>query len=349
MYRPQRAATVVVGGWYGDEGKGKIVSYLAQDFRHVARAGVGPNAGHTVHLNGEAYGLRMVPSGFTNREAQLYIGRGVLVDPSVLLKEIGECGIEERIVVDRLCPVIEQRHIDADRSSYNKETIGSTGTGCGPAQLERTARSHELKFARDIEALQRYTTDVSSFLVAALSRGDAILVEMTQGTMLSVYGFEVDGVLTYHNATSKDTTAGSACADVGIGPTTVRDVIAVYKAIPSRVGPGIFPGELPAEEQQRLRAAGKGEYGTVTGRPRRLGAWTPDVFVLSRRTAQMNGATQLAITKIDAWCGGDRGVREYGKLSQEAHSFVERMEHELQLPVTLIGTGPDIYDIIDRR
>lgn len=350
-YEPKRTATIVVGGWFGDEGKGKIISYIAENdnFQHVARAGVGPNAGHTVYVGEEKFGLRMVPSGFTNESAIMYIGKGVLVDPAVLLAEVEKCGIDGRFYVDRLCPVIEQRHIDEDRNGYNRDEVGSTGTGCGPTQLERVGRSKQLIFVKDLEGLGPYLADVSSLLLAAIERNEKVLVEMTQGTMLSNYGFEVNGNMTFHNSTSKDTTAGSACADVGIGPTNIEDVIVVYKAIPSRVGPGWFPGELTNEDQEILRQEGKGEYGTVTGRPRRLGGWTPDVVELSRRTAQINGATQIAITKVDMLYEGNTGIRDYNNLTRDAHVFVERLEDEFQRPVTLIGTGPEVHDIVDRR
>ncbi len=350
-YEPKRTATIVVGGWFGDEGKGKIISYMAvhDNFQHIARAGVGPNAGHTVYVGEEKFGLRMVPSGFTNPDATMYIGKGVLVNPQVLIEEIEKCGIYRRFYIDRLCPIIEQRHIDEDRNGYNRDEVGSTGTGCGPTQLERVGRSKQLVFAKDLEELGLYLADVSSMLLGAIERGENVLIEMTQGTMLSNYGFEVDGNMTFYNSTSKDTTAGSACADVGIGPTNIGNVIAVYKAIPSRVGPGWFPGELSNEDQEILRQEGKGEYGTVTGRPRRLGAWTPDVVELARMTAQINGATQIAVTKMDMLYEGNGSVREYKRLTKDAQAFIERLEDEFQRPVALIGTGPEVYDIVDKR
>lgn len=351
MYMPQRKATVVIGGWFGDEGKGKIISYVAvhDRFKHVARAGVGTNAGHTVCINGMSYGLQMIPSGFTNPDAKLYIGKGVLVDAEKLLNEIKECGVGTRLYVDRLCPIIEQRHKDADSLPHYKDSVGSTGTGCGPAQKERVFRSRDMKFAKDVEELHPYLADVSELLNSAISSGSNVLVEMTQGTMLSLYGFEINGELTFHNATSKDTTAGTACADVGIGPTAVGVVIAVYKAIPSRVGQGIFPGELPIKEQVRLRSEGKGEFGTVTGRPRRLGNWTDEVFEWAKKAADINGATQIAVTKIDLAYPGNSGVREYLDLTIGAKDFIEKLEHKLQRPVTLAGTGQDVKDIIDMR
>lgn len=351
MLSMPRTVLVVVGGFFGDEGKGNVISYMAlhDGFQHNVRAGVGTNAGHTVYLNGIKYGLRMVPSGFTNRDTKLYIGKGVLVNSVVLLEEIEKCGIRSRLYVDRLCPIIEQRHIDEDRTGYNKESVGSTGTGCGPAQAERVSRSRGMRFAKDIQELTPYLADVSELLNSAIANHEKVLVEMTQGTMLSLYGFEIDGQLTYYNATSKDTTAGTACGDTGIGPTVVNDVVAVYKAIPSRVGPGIFPGELDQERQKMLWAQGKGEFGTVSGRPRRQGEWTPEVYWWARKTADMNGATQAAVTKIDTLFKGNSGVREYGKLTRDAIAFVEKLEDEIQRPVTIIATGEDVWDKIDRR
>jgi len=129
--------TILVGGQWGDEGKGKIVSYLCLNDRFdvTARAGVGPNAGHTVEYKGKKYGLRLVPSGFLTEGTRLLIGAGVLVDPGVLLNEIRLLGIEDRIGVDRRCGVIEKGHIERDKgSSHLKEKIGSTGTGCGACE-----------------------------------------------------------------------------------------------------------------------------------------------------------------------------------------------------------------------
>ncbi|MBI2232907.1 MAG: adenylosuccinate synthetase [Candidatus Aenigmarchaeota archaeon] len=351
MGQPQKTVDVVVGGWFGDEGKGKIISYVViiDSYENAGKGGVGTNAGHTVCIGGRKYQLSMVPSAFTNPNTKLYIGRGVLVDPKILLKEIELCEIGGRFYVDRLCPIIDQEHIDRDRTNYNKSKLGTTGTGSGIAQQDRVTRSDKLRFAKDVPELSKYVADVSSCLIDGMSRGEKVLVEMTQGAMLSLFGFETSQGLTYPQVTTKDTTAGSACADVGIGPTHVKDVIVVYKALPSRVGTGVFPGELPEESQQKLRAEGKGEYGTVTGRMRRLGEWTPEVFRLAKKTADMNGATQIAVTKIDMVYDGNKGERDYRGLTGDARSFIEKLENELDLPVTLIGTGEDVFDIVDRR
>jgi adenylosuccinate synthase len=108
--------TIVVGGHFGDEGKGKVISYLAQKDKPeiVARAGVGPNAGHTIYKNGKEYGLRMVPCGFVNESSRLFIGAGVLVEPKCFLDEVKVTETKGRIFLDKRCAIIEQKHKDLD-------------------------------------------------------------------------------------------------------------------------------------------------------------------------------------------------------------------------------------------
>ncbi|MEM3504394.1 MAG: adenylosuccinate synthetase, partial [Nitrososphaeria archaeon] len=152
---------VLVGGFFGDEGKGKIVSYLAiKDKPSICvRAGVGTNAGHTVEHNGKTYKLRQIPSGFVQEKAKILIGPGVLVNPEILKKEVEETGVRDRLKIDRQCAIIEQKHIEEDRgSSFLKEKIGSTGTGCGPCNAERAMR--RVKLAKDVPELSEYITDV---------------------------------------------------------------------------------------------------------------------------------------------------------------------------------------------
>jgi len=334
--------TVIVDGFFGDSGKGKIVSYLAyaDDVEYCARGGVGPNAGHTVTVNGRAYKLRMLPSGFVNPRTRLLIGPGVVVNPEVILKEISELreggfDVEGRFGLDAQCAVIEPRHIEADRGGHLGEVIQTTGTGTGPCNADRALRRARL--ARDIPSLSRYLADVSLELNRALDEGMNVIVEGTQGTFLSLYHG------TYPYVTSKDVCSSAACSDVGIGPTRVDEVVLVLKSYVTRVGAGELPGELTPEEVKRR---GWEEYGTVTGRQRRA---APFNFELARRAAMINGATQIALTKLDVLYPECRGARDYGVLTRDARGFVERIESELGLPVTLIGTGPELEEVIDLR
>lgn len=329
--------TVVVDGFFGDTGKGKIVSYLSltDDAAICARAGVGPNAGHTVVLGSKMYKLRMIPCGFINPRTRLLIGPGVAVDPEILLKEASGCDVENRLGLDPQCAIIERRHMEADRSGHLSSVIQTTGSGTGPCNADRALRI--AKMAREIKSLEKYITDVPAELNRAIDGNKNVIIEGTQGTFISLYHG------TYPFVTSKDVCASAACSDVGIGPTRVDDVVIVFKSYVTRVGAGDLPAELSPDD---VKKRGWDEYGTVTGRLRRA---SPFNFDLARRAVMLNGATQIALTKLDVLYPDCKGVTDFEELCEEAKKFVSRLEEELGLKTTLIGTGPDLKEIIDRR
>jgi len=329
--------TVVVCGFFGDTGKGKIISYLSlkDKVAVAARAGVGPNAGHTVVHEGKEYKMRMLPSAFVYNKCRLLIGPGVLINTEVLLEEIQLTDSGDRTGVDPQCAVIESKHIEADKKGHLAQTIRTTGSGTGPCNAERALR--QVKLARDVSKLKKFLTDVPAEVNRAIDEDENVLIEGTQGTYLSLYHG------TYPYCTSKDVTASAACSDVGVGPTRVNDVIAVFKAYTTRVGGGPLPNELSWEEAEKR---GWAEIATVTGRKRRAAPFNYD---LAKRAAMLNGATQLAITKIDVLFPECKGVKSYRELSQEAKTFIEKVEKEIKVPVTLIGTGPDTLEIVDKR
>jgi len=329
--------TVVVDGFWGDTGKGKIVSYLAVKDRvsTCARGGVGPNAGHTVVMNGKEHKLRMIPCAFTYEKARLLIGPGVVINPEIVLKEVEELDVSDRFGVDKQAAIIEKRHIEIDSGGHLKAKIGTTGTGTGPCNAERAMRT--VRLAKDVPELRKYLADVPLEMNEALDRGEEVLIEGTQGTFLSLYHG------TYPFCTSKDVTASAVCSDVGVGPTRVDEVVLVFKAYVTRVGEGDLPGEISWEEAVKR---GWAESGTVTGRRRRS---APFNFDLAKRAVMLNGATQIALTKIDILYPGCKRVKTYERLTDDAKSFIKKVEEELDLPVTLIGTGPDVWEIVDRR
>lgn len=329
---------VIVGGFYGDEGKGKVVSYLGvkDNVAVAARGGVGPNAGHSIVWNGRTYRLRMLPSAFANPDTRLLVGPGVLVNPEVFLREVKETGTGGRCGLDPLCAIIEQKHIDQDRgSAHLSGEIGTTGTGTGPCNADRVNRS--VKLAREVEELRPYLTDVPLVVNGFIDEGRNVLLEGTQGTYLSLFHG------TYPYVTSKDVTASSIAADVGVGPTNVDEVVVVFKAFVTRVGAGFLKGELSPEETVKR---GWVETGTVTGRLRRA---APFDFDLARRAVMLNGATQIALTKTDIVFPSVKGVKKYADFPRDALDFVESIEREVKVPVTLLGTGPAVEEVIDRR
>ena len=163
------------------------------------------------------------------------------------------------------------------------------------------------------------------------------MVEGTQGTFLSLYHG------TYPYVTSKDVTASQACADVGIGPTEVDDVMVIFKSYVTRVGEGPLEGQLSRGE---VLQRGWMEHGTVTGRERRA---APFDFNLAKRAIQLNGGTEIALTKLDVLFPAAKGIHELSKLPREAREFISRIERETGTPVTVIGTGTSESDIIDAR
>lgn len=329
--------TVVVGGFYGDEGKGKIVAYLSLSDSHsiAVRGGVGPNAGHTVVYGDDILKLRMLPSAVVNKSTRLLIGPGVLVNPDITLDEARQYGALDRLVVDQSCGIIEQNHITSDKSGFLASKVGSTGSGTGPANAERVMRSGKL--AKDLDILKNYLDDVPDIVNSQIDRGHDVLVEGTQGTFLSLYFGN------YPFVTSKDVTASAICSDVGLGPKKVDDVIVIFKSYVTRVGEGPFDGEISSEETEKR---GWSEIGTVTGRTRRA---APFDFNLAKRAIMLNSASSIAITKLDVLFPSAKGKRKYEELDSDASSFIENIENELKTNVSLIGTGPEVYDTIDRR
>ncbi|NJE10561.1 adenylosuccinate synthetase [Thermococcus sp. MAR1] len=332
---------IVVGGQWGDEGKGSIIAYLAlkDEPEVIARGGVGTNAGHSVFINGKKYAVRQLPTGFMQTRARLLVGAGVLVDPEVFsheLQHLRDFNVAGRVGIDYRCSIIEEEHKKLDRSnSHLHDKIGTTGSGCGPANADRVMRRARL--AKEVPELEPYLTDVAQEINDALDEGKLVLVEGTQGFGLSLY------YGTYPYVTSKDTTASAIASDVGIGPTRVDDVIVVFKSFPTRVGAGPFPTEMDQDEAEKL---GLVEYGTVTGRRRRVG-WFD--FEFARYSARLNGATMIALTMLDKYDKDAFGVTDYEELPKKAREFVEEIEERVGVPVGLIKTGPELEHIIDRR
>jgi adenylosuccinate synthase len=332
------SCTIIVGGFFGDEGKGKIVAHVAHMDKPsiISRGGVGPNAGHTVKVGEIEYGVRMIPSGFVFPDARLFIGTGVLVDPRVLKQEIEYVGVEGRIFVDGRCSIIEEKHIALDRADEHlSKTIGSTGTGCGPANVDRVQRVATQ--AKDVPELASYVIDAAQEINDALDRGETVLLEGTQGFGISLY------FGTYPFVTSKDTSASQIAADNGVGPTRIDDVIVVFKAYPTRVGEGPFGTEMTKKESHAL---GIEEFGTVTHRERRIGCWDGK---MARYSAMINGCTIGAITGIDNVDEACYGATEYSQLTEKALAFIRQAEEDIGVPIKLISTGPEMSQIIDIR
>jgi len=315
-------STVVVGLQWGDEGKGKISYLLSKTADAVVRFQGGGNAGHTVVVDGRRLKFNILPAG-SAAGAKPVIGAGCVIDCRRLLDELDML----RSIVPDAWPLISRgahivlelhREMDGKVEEMRQTAVGTTRMGIGPAYSDKCLRlgirmgdiTSMDRMAAGIKTLERfhntvlgdlnilrvtapslsdYVGDVPEYLVDLIKSGGRVIFEGAQGTLLDLdHG-------TYPYVTSSNTISGAAATGSGIPPNMIETVIGVMKAYTTRVGSGPFPTELTGSLADRIRAAGS-EYGTTTGRPRRVG-WL-DIPSL-KYACMINGVSWLAVTKLD--------------------------------------------------
>jgi adenylosuccinate synthase len=330
------SVTLVIGVQWGDEGKGRIVDFLAASRPEIAaRFGGGANAGHTVRVGDKTYKLRIVPSGVVAGARNCIIGPGAAVSPAQFVAELGALEAEgidtSRVWLSDLAHLILPYHIELDRALESRRgdsALGTTGNGIGPAYVDRVARkgvrAGDLRDPKALKVLIEarcsdaaelgVNVDAGSVWEEAVALSPRVLphvrdtVAMIGEALHAGKSILVEGAQgsmldvnlgTYPYVTSSVTVAGGAGAGLGFGPTSIENVIGVAKAYATRVGAGPFPTELTDAVGEHLRTKGR-EFGVVTGRPRRCG-WLD--LVALRYVAAVNGLTHLALTKLDVLDG----------------------------------------------
>ncbi|MCD6313037.1 MAG: adenylosuccinate synthase [Thaumarchaeota archaeon] len=322
--------TVITGLQWGDEGKGKISYILCRDADCVVRFQGGANAGHTVVVDGRKLKFNILPAG-SAAGAMPCIASGTVVDLDEVFEELDlleSIGLERRLMISRAASIVLPIHKRLDskiEEVRGGKAVGTTRRGIGPTysdkalrtgirvedlldegtlreKLEILERMHgespaDLKELREMgERLSPYVGDVELFVNDLLDQGKKVVFEGAQGTLLDIdHG-------TYPYVTSSNTIAGAACTGCGVGPTRIREVVGVMKAYTTRVGAGVFPTEIKGELGDKLREAGQ-EYGTTTGRPRRVG-WL-DIPLL-RYAVRVSDVDWIALTKLDVLSGLDK-------------------------------------------
>jgi adenylosuccinate synthase len=420
-------ATVIVGLQWGDEGKGKTTDFLAEQTAMVVRYQGGDNAGHTVVRGDEVFKLRLTPSGVLYPHITSVIGNGVVVNPLTLIDELDmltERGIDvSRVRVSRSAHVIMPYHVALDRSNetrLGKAAVGTTGRGIGPTYGDRAWRLglrmedlldravlHE-RIGRALtdknvllgsmgadpfaveplveqasawgDRLRDHLDDTTWLVQAALARGEHVLLEGAQGTLLDLdHG-------SYPFVTSSNPVAGGACTGGGIGPLQVDEVIGVMKAYSTRVGAGPYPTELHDDIGKGIAERGH-EYGTVTGRPRRVG-WFDAVPL--RYAVAVNSVSSIMLNKLDILSGIDplclcvayeidgrrvetwpssgaalqratpiyeefpgwqepiHDVRSLADLPENARRYLSAIEAHAGVPIVLVSVGPERTQTIER-
>ncbi len=326
--------TTIIGAQWGDEGKGKVTDYLADDSKVVARSQGGNNAGHTIVIDGKKHKLHLLPSGILRKDVVSVIGNGVVVNPDVLLKELdnldGERG--QLFISDRAHVIMPYHKLldGGEESSKGKSMIGTTGNGIGPCYSDKASRIGirmgdileddmimgrlEKALPRNQALLSHYGIDNdltidSLFDICKKWRkelGDYITdasllvnqhIDNGDNVLLEgAQGVHIDIEYgTYPFVTSSSPTTAGAALGSGIAPSKISNVVGVTKAYLTRVGSGPFPTELENKVGEMIRDKGQ-EFGTTTGRPRRCGWLDLVMLELSHRIC---GFSSLAIMKLD--------------------------------------------------
>ncbi|MEK9659762.1 MAG: adenylosuccinate synthase [Chloroflexota bacterium] len=416
----------IIGAQWGDEGKGKVVDFLAERADMVVRFSGGNNAGHTVINEKGEFALHLVPSGIFHREVEAVIGPGVVVNPATLLEELAGLhsrGVETaNLLISDHAHVVLPYHIRLDQleeAAKGAKAIGTTGRGIGPAYVDKTSRVgirvgdlldaeylasrlEPVVAAKNALLTKVYGADPIDFdallaeclsygqqlaphivpverrIAAALKDNKRVVLEGAQGAMLDLdHG-------TYPYVTSSSVSIGGACTGLGIPPREIAGIIGVFKAYSTRVGAGPMTTELHDEVAQEIRERAW-EYGTTTGRPRRVG-WFDGVA--ARYSAAINGFTSCVLTRLDVldglpsvkvcvayevdgvrtedypsrppelaravpvfeeikgWSTPTAGATRLEQLPAEARAYVARIESMVDCPIDLISTGPKRHESI---
>ena len=380
-------AIAVIGAQWGDEGKGKVVDLLAQQAGMVVRFSGGDNAGHTVVNPYGEFRLHIVPSGIFSPRAVAVIGNGVAVNPAVLLD-----GLEEELrggkalgttrkgigpaFADKTARLGIRTGDLLDKEGFlerlqflldYKNTILTKVYGVSPLSLDEIYS----QYCQYGERLAPYIRETTIMLDEALSRGELVLLEGAQGTLLDPdFG-------TYPYTTSSSPLAGGGCLGAGLGPSKMNHILGVFKAYCTRVGSGPMPTELQDETAESIRERAH-EYGATTGRPRRCGWFDA---VVARYSTRINGFTRVAITRLDVldilpslkicvgyeldgrkidyfpanvaalsrcqpvyeelpgWQAPISDIRQYEQLPVQARQYITRLEELANCPVGIISVG----------
>lgn len=409
----------IIGGQWGDEGKGKIIDHLAKNADVVARYSGGNNAGHTIENDHGKFALHLVPCGVGWEGTKNIIGSGTVIDPNVLIEElelIKKNNLPGKIFISEKAHLIMPYHIKLDQAEENhrgNKAVGTTGRGIGPAYSDKISRngirmgdlnnlgnlklkiSETLKIKNKIlkeiygayevsetdifekldewyKKLGKYISNTEQIIHENIKQNNYILLEGAQGALLDIdHG-------TYPYVTSSNSISGGSLTGLGIGAKEINKVLGVFKAFSTRVGEGPFPTEIFGEEAEKIREIA-GEFGTTTGRPRRIGWFDA---VAAKYSSQINGLDSLVITKLDildhfekikvctgyeyrgekidffpsdenafseikpiydefeGWNESTYNVDSLEKINSNAKEFIKNLEKIIGIPVDIISTGP---------
>lgn len=334
--------SIVVGGQFGSEGKGKVTLELVRNsFKYetsniaVVRVG-GPNSGHTGYDRlKRKFALRQMPAGCIDKNVNVVFPAGSYIDVEVLLQEIALLDFpRDRIFISKYAQIITAQHKEWEKNSKLGSSIGSTGSGVGGAVMASVARnaknfpllSHN---AESCEPLEEFICDTSNIMRTWLSKEYRIIIEGSQGFGLSL----LEGGY-WPKATSRGTTAAFALAEAGLSPVDVDDVVLVLRSYPIRVAgdSGPLVSETTWENIAKNANLNRdiSEYTTVTKNLRRVGYFDPEIV---RHAIDANNPTRIVMNHLDYIGSRESLDQSDSKVSK----FLKKVECQIDTKISMFG------------
>ncbi len=319
--------TVVVGGQFGGEGKGKVAHFLAREMgaKIAVRVG-GSNSGHTVvDPTGTPLILRQLPTPSILPDVTCVLGAGSYIDVDILFDEIARTGLSaDRLYIDPNAMVVTDDEINAEKNSSLRESIGSTQSGTGAAVIRRISRDGTARLAKDDDRLKPFIHPVVPFMRDLLSKGERIIIEGTQGFGLSLLHSPY-----YPYATSRDTSAAAFVSEAGLSPLDVDDIVLVIRTYPIRVGGN--SGPLPKEISWDQISDNLIEFTSVTKKIRRVAEFNEDIVKMS---ILVNQPTRIVLNHLDYI------DKEVVSSVDNIKVYIDMIEAKLNFKLAYIGISP---------
>ena len=328
--------TVIVGGQFGSEGKGKVTHSLAleQNASVAVRVG-GSNSGHTVvNSSGESIVFRQLPTAAIIPNVQCVICAGSYINPDILLNEIDLIKLSpERLLIDPNAMIISSEELIFESNSSLRQDIGSTLSGTGAAVRRRIERTNSVRLAKHENRLKQYIQPVVPFMRNSLNKGERIIIEGTQGFGLSLLHSQ-----DYPYVTSRDTTAAAFVSEAGLSPLDIDDIVLVLRTFPIRVAgnSGFLPNEINWETVSRESGIKTPimEYTSVTKAVRRVARFDPNVVL---QAIMVNRPTKIVLNHLDYI---DASCFASNEISEKTAFIVHKIESLINSSVDYLGFSP---------
>lgn len=327
--------SIIVGGQFGSEGKGKVTKMFAEKYHATSVVKVGgTNSGHTVYdKDGKPFVFRVLPSAAINGNVNLILPAGSYIDVDILEAEMNALSIpEERVKIHPNAGIITYDNAQCELLNGIVDTIGSTGSGTGDCVMDRLRRSGVYIRAADDHRLSRFICDTTAFLRDEMNQRHHVVVEGTQGFGLSLIHSPY-----YPFVTSRDTTAAGFLSEVGLSPFDVKNVVLVLRTYPIRVGgnSGPLPNEIDWETVSERAHRDIKEYTSVTKRLRRVAEFDADIV---KQAISVNRPLTIVLNFLDYIY--DEMVDGEG-FGPNRIAEIERIENLIGRKVSYVGFGPD--------